>query len=377
MKAFTFDIVFNGKKALLGLNNFNKRLGNVKKTAKATNSVFNQMLKFAGFVGFSAMAKDAATFAHSLNVLSYRTGIASNRLLSMKNAFASTGGRAEEVESLIRSISSGMARLSTGDGRYAGMLTALGINPYGKKPDEIMYGMADWAQRQKSLGRSNAEIIQLLQDSFGVAEEFAEEMIKYGGKGLRQKQIEQEKKTGILTQKNINDLDDLKKSWAEFTTTMDVSFKRGFSELAPYLSQGMGKIREFVKENPKMVSGMVELAGAIGGLAIAGQVARMISGLGTAFTALMAHPLVGAAIAIAGGSIYAGKKLGGWSELNKFLFGEHYYERQEKKNDILKLYRSGGIDSELATRMLKEVGYPTLKAALNEENIIKEAKRLR
>ena len=174
MKAFTFDIVFNGKKALLGLNNFNKRLGNVKKTAKATNSVFNQMLKFAGFVGFSAMAKDAATFAHSLNVLSYRTGIASNRLLSMKNAFASTGGRAEEVESLIRSISSGMARLSTGDGRYAGMLTALGINPYGKKPDEIMYGMADWAQRQKSLGRSNAEIIQLLQDSFGVAEEFAE-----------------------------------------------------------------------------------------------------------------------------------------------------------------------------------------------------------
>lgn len=310
----------NNKEALRGLASLDKRLKGLKKPVSNVNKIFGRMFKIAGFAGFTKMAVDAGKFGRAMVLLADKTGIAASKISAMRNSFAAMGGSAKSIDNLLNNLSTGLARLSMGDGALASTLSAMNINAWDEngrlKTADVLEGeIANWANQQKALGRSFAEVAVFLKDNFGIEEDLAKQMYSLGHGGMEAQRRAIEARTGKLSQESINKLTELNQKWSELMVTLQVTFQNVVAELAPFMETVLDfaqKIAKFVGDNPEI--------GAIGvailGLSSAfGALGTALSGVGHILTGLLAHPLI--AMAIAGG--YIGRKIGQSDTANKIV----------------------------------------------------------
>ena len=238
-ETITLDVIFNGKKAQMGLKELGKRLNGIQKTAKKTTNAFSKLMKFAGFAGFTKMAIDAAHFGRSMGLLADKTGIATEKLSSMRNAFSAIGGDAKAVDRLLGNITSGLARLSMGEGEFAAKLSAMGISAWDsmgntKRADAVMGDLADWTKSQLAMGRSMAEVSTFLHDNFGIEQDLVNELA-LGRAGMEQARRERERRTGAVTGGEIASLRSLNESFATLKTTVGVLIDKVMAGLAPVI----------------------------------------------------------------------------------------------------------------------------------------------
>ena len=246
------DVVLNGKKARVGLNELKKRMGLLEKSAKSANKVFGKLAKFAAVGVWAKMTIDATKFGRSMSLLADRTGIATEKLAGMRSAFAAMGGKAGAVDKLIGSISKGLAGLSMGKGEYASKLAAMGISAWGangktRSPDLVMGDIADWTRNQLAMGRSNAEVAAFLEDAFGIDYETFK-MLSLGRGGMAKAKTEMNAKTGTVETRQIENLNALYKSVALLKETFNVLNQRIAGDLAPAIQVISDLIQGFIKE---------------------------------------------------------------------------------------------------------------------------------
>lgn len=312
--------ILDSKPAQRGLALLDKRLKGLKKPVNNVNKIFGRLFKVAGFAGFTKMAIDAGKFGRAMGLLADKTGIAASKISSMRNSFAAMGGSAKSIDNLLNNLSTGLARLSMGDGTLASTLSAMNISAWDengrlKKSDRLQGEIANWANQQKALGRSFADVAVFLKDNFNIEEDLAKQMYDLGHGGMEKQRREIEKRTGRLSQESIDRLRELNQKWAEFTVTLQVTFQNIVAQLAPFMEIVLDfaqKIGKFLGDNPEL--------GALGAAILAisssfGVLGTALKGVGAILTTLLAHPLI--AMAIAGG--YIGKKIGDSDIANRIL----------------------------------------------------------
>lgn len=228
-----FKALFNDKEFQAGIKRLFKSFDGIK---KKTN-IFNKFLKFAGFAGFTKMAIDAAQFGKSMSLLAERTGIAVDKLTSMRTAFSALGASAKSVDNLLDNITSGLARLSSGNGEFASKLSAMGISAWNnkgniKQANEVMGDLANWTKSQLAMGRSMSEVSTYLKDNFGIEQEMVNQLA-LGRAGMEAEIAKQNNRTGTVSGSEIANLESLNKSLSTFKTTIGVLVNKIMAGLAP------------------------------------------------------------------------------------------------------------------------------------------------
>ena len=239
VESIYIDVLLNGKKAQMGLKQFNKQLKALNKPVKGLTNMFGKMFKFAGIAGFAKMAFDAQKLGRELGLISTKTGIAASKLSKMQNAFAATGGDAKNLTNVLTSITSGLARLSMGNGEMAAKLSAMGINAWDnsgnvKTSDVVLGDIAEWTKGQLDMGRSMQEVSQFLQENFGITQDLANQLA-LGREGFAKYQAELAKTTGSLEEDEISNLQSLNASLARLKQTVVVLTEKIAAGLAPVI----------------------------------------------------------------------------------------------------------------------------------------------
>lgn len=238
LESIYIDVLLNGKKAQLGLSQLNKKLKGLNKPVKSLNGIFNKMFKIAGISGFAKMAFDAQKLGRQLGLIADKTGIAASRLAQMRSAFSATGGDAKAIESVLTNITSGLARLSMGNGEMASRLSAMGINAWEngnvKSADVILGDIADWTQTQLKMGRTMQEVSQFLEDNFGIQQDLANQLA-LGRSGFNAYQSAMASKVGSLNSGEIANLQSLNASFSRLKETVVVLTEKITAGLAPIL----------------------------------------------------------------------------------------------------------------------------------------------
>ena len=267
VESIYIDVLLNGKKAQMGLKQFNKQLKALNKPVKGLTNMFSKMFKFAGIAGFAKMAFDAQKLGRELGLISTKTGIAASKLSKMQNAFAATGGDAKNLTNVLTSITSGLARLSMGNGEMAAKLSAMGINAWDnsgnvKTSDVVLGDIAEWTKGQLDMGRSMQEVSQFLQENFGITQDLANQLA-LGREGFAKYQAELAKTTGSLEEDEISNLQSLNASLARFKQTVVVLTEKIAAGLAPVI-EFITDVFQVVFSEAQGVFG--ELFGAFGDL---------------------------------------------------------------------------------------------------------------
>ena len=232
--------ILDGKPALVGLDKLTKKMKGLQKPVKTANKMFGKMLKIAGFAGFTKMDIDAGKFGRAMGILADKTGIAASKITSMRNSFAAMGGSAKSIDNLLNNLSTGIARLSMGDGSMAATLSSMNISAWDnngrlKKADVLQGEIADWAKQQKALGRSFAEVAAFLKDNFGIEEDLARQMYTLGHGGMEAQRKKIEAQTGRLTDNELANLQRMNQAFSKLTVTVEVLFQKIAAGLAPVI----------------------------------------------------------------------------------------------------------------------------------------------
>ena len=326
LERFVIEAGFNTKPFFKGIKDLNKKLLGIGKTTKKLSSSFSGMFKVAGIAGLTAMTLNAAKLGREMGLISRYTGISTENISKMQNAFAASGGDAKEVGQTLQRITQGLARLSMGDASFASKLSAMNINAwdeYGRVKDaeKIRLEMADWIQDQLKAGRSLSEVATFMGDNFQMSLEEVE-YLKAGSKEVLAKEKEVAKRTGYLRESERKSLEELEKKVKEFRSSVSTSFDRLISEASEPLTgllDGLEKILKFTQDHKDLFSPLL--------LGLAG-LATALKALPILFTAISTHPLVAAALA----SITAGYAVGGG-----------FSDPQEAEKNIEEIRRRGGF----------------------------------
>ena len=239
VESIYIDVLLNGKKAQMGLAQFNKKLKALNKPVKGLNNIFGKMFKLAGIAGFAKMAFDAQKLGRELGLIANKTGIAASKISKMQNAFAATGGDAKSLTNVLTGITSGLARLSMGSGEMASKLSAMGINAWDsngnvKTSDIVLGDIAEWTKGQIAMGRSMQEVSQFLQENFGITQDLANQLT-LGREGFAKYQAELAKKTGSLEESEVSNLQSLNASLARLKQTVVVLTEKITAGLSPVI----------------------------------------------------------------------------------------------------------------------------------------------
>lgn len=229
-----------GKSAFKGLALLDKKMKGLNKPVKAMSNQFKSLLKLAGFAGFTKMAIDAGKFGRAMGILADKTGIAASKISSMRNSFSALGGSAKSIDNLLNNISTGLARLSMGDGAMAATLSSMNISAWDengrlKKADRLQGEISNWANQQKALGRSFAEVAVFLKDNFGIEEDLAKQMYSLGHKGMEAQRKATEAKTGKLEDGEISNLQKLNTAFSTLIVTIQVLIQKIIAGLSPVI----------------------------------------------------------------------------------------------------------------------------------------------
>jgi hypothetical protein len=239
LESIKIEVLLNGKKALMGLKEFNKRIKGLNKPVKSVNNMFGKMFKLAGFAGFAKMAFDAQKLGRELGLISDKTGIAASKISKMQSAFSATGGNAKSLSRVITNITSGLARLSMGDASMASKLSAMGISAWDnggnvKTSDVVLGDIAEWTKTQLDMGRSMQEVSQFLQDNFGIQQDLVNQLA-LGRSGFNQYQGQMAKTVGSLQDEEIDNLKSLNTSFSRLKETVVVLSDKIIAGVGPAL----------------------------------------------------------------------------------------------------------------------------------------------
>lgn len=290
-------IRFDGQSALAGLEKTRKSFLTLKKVILTT---------LAGKV-----VRDMAQFGRDFGLMADRTGMSVQKLSGLRNAFISAGSGAKGFERTINNINDGLQGLAMGNGEQAAKLAMFGVSPYTsggrlKQPDEILYGLADWAKRQK--GRlSKEQILYRFRTLLNIDDELGEKLLN-GAESFKRFRDEASKKMGEIDKGTQKKLDDVKTKWDELGGTISNTTAKVVADLQQPLSSMLDWSREIVKtagDYPKVtaaVAGGWTLTTTLIGLA------KVLGGASVAASGLVAV-LSGLALAIGGVVGYFGAKL--------------------------------------------------------------------
>ena len=368
LERFVIEAGFNTKPFFKGIKDLNKKLLGIGKTSKKLSNSFSGMFKVAGIAGLTAMTLNAAKLGREMGLISRYTGISTENISKMQNAFAASGGDAKEVGQTLQRITQGLARLSMGDASFASRLSAMNINAwdeYGRVKDaeKIRLEMADWIQDQLKAGRSLAEVATFMGDNFQMSQAEVEQL-SVGSKELLRIQEKTNKKTGYLRESERKSLEELEKKVKEFRASVSTSFDRLISEASEPLTgllDGLEEILKFTQDHKDLFSPLL--------LGLAG-LATALKALPVLFTAISAHPLVALALA----SIAAGYTAGGGfnkpdtlkkAAQKRFFSGEMSFEEY---NDFI-LNKSGEYEKSTGGYRNKRTGIEVLN--LSEQSFAK------
>lgn len=252
LESVQIEVLLNGKKALVGLKQFNKYIKGLNKPLKSVNNMFGKMFKLAGFAGFAKMAFDAQKLGRELGLISDKTGIAASKISKMQSAFSATGGDAKSLNNVLNNITSGLARISMGDATMASKLSAMGISAWDnggaiKTADVVLGDIAEWTKTQLDMGRSMQEVSQFLQDNFGIQQDLANQLA-LGRSGFKQYQEQMAKTVGALEDDEIKNLQSLNASFSRLKETASVLSDKILAGLAPAIEFFADLLQIAVKE---------------------------------------------------------------------------------------------------------------------------------
>lgn len=315
--------VFDGKGVFAGIKKFDKQLKGLNKPIKQLNSSFNELFQVAGIAGLTAMTLNAAKLGREMGLISRKTGIAVDRISSMQNAFAASGGDAKEVSRTLDRITTGLARISLGDASFTSALASMNISAwdsYGqlKNAEQVRLEWADWIKKQLDAGRSLASVATFMESTFGVSQAEVEEL-SVGSEELLKNQEKYNKKIGVLGKEEAKALNEINKSVAVLRTTVGVTYNKLIAESAPLLQtvlDGVQEVAKFFQDNKDLFGPLLT---GLAGLSVA------LKALPFLFSAVSSHPLV----ALALGAMAAGYAAGGGFDKPKSV-GENIKELEAK-----------------------------------------------
>lgn len=288
---------FNGKQALSGL-------------AKTKRSFLSLKRIVTGVIA-GKMVRDMAQFGRDFGLMADRTGMSVQKLSGLRNAFISAGSGAKGFERTINNINDSLQGLALGNGEGAARLAMFGVTPYTsggriKEPDEILYGLADWAKRQK--GRlSKEQILYRFRTLLNIDDELGRKLLD-GAESFRKFREGASQRMGEIDGNTQKRLDNIKTKWDELGGTISNTTAKIVADLDKPLGKMLDWSREIVKtagDYPKVgaaVIGGVTLTSVIAGLSSAfGGASLLVAGLTAA--------LSGLALTIGGFIGYLGAKL--------------------------------------------------------------------
>lgn len=277
LESVKIKVILDGKEAQIGLNKFNKLVGNIGKSTKVADKSFKTLgstLKKAGLVGqalgigavaltmksFADNAHRAADEIRQLSFLSARTGVSVQSLTKTGTALESMGIKATTYQQAIDSLSSGVARLSLGDASTVSTLASMGVMTHrnGKQVsgEELFSGVADYAKRMANLGENSKNTARQQLMSLNFAPELIEKM--WGGADEFFRKIEeQSQKVGSLSEREIEKSQRWKEMSDALSTALDVTSSKLF-----FLASG--PLTDFGNVLTRVVKGVGDVATAVG-----------------------------------------------------------------------------------------------------------------
>lgn len=277
LESVKIKVILDGKEAQIGLNKFNKLVGNIGKSTKVADKSFKTLgstLKKAGLVGqalgigavaltmksFADNAHRAADEIRQLSFLSARTGVSIQSLTKTGTALESMGIKATTYQQAIDSLSSGVARLSLGDAGTLSTLASMGVmthrNGEQLSGKEIFAGVANYAKRMANLGENSKKTARQQLMSLNFAPELIEKM--WGGADEFFRKIEeQSQKVGSLSEKEIEKSQRWKEMSDELSTAFDVTSSKLF-----FLASG--PLTDFGNVLTRVVKGVGDVATDVG-----------------------------------------------------------------------------------------------------------------
>ena len=266
------DVVLNGKKVRLGLNDLRKRMGLLNKTANTTNKIFGRIARFASVGFMTKLALDTAKLNQELAFMSDTIGVSFENVTKTRRAFSAFGGDAKVVDRILSSIALRLAETSAlGEGALSASLQALGINPKAgnrnKSPEEILIELSKYIQRGRAgqLGKnySDAELFVAVRQAlpemdWSMYQFLAEEDVAAAIQ-----------KAPALTPEQERNTRELGKATSEFKTAAGSLQDAIVAENAQSLSSGLRSLTDFIyflqnnflKETAQLVDAFVAFAG--------------------------------------------------------------------------------------------------------------------
>lgn len=258
--------------------------------------------------------------------MSQRTGLSVESLSELKYAADQSGTSLSALENSTKKMQVGLLDASNGTGTLLEALTPLGLNLAelrGLKPEQqflalarAIAGVEDPTQRaalaQKVFGRAGTELLPMLADGTAGLDALRERAHTLG--------LTMNTETANAAVKLGDNLADLKQQVFAIGVNIGAAVAGPLTDFAQVVQVVIGRVIEFIKENPRLVRGIGAITLAIGAASAASLT------FGTILAVLTAHPIVAALAGIATMALLVAKYFG--------LIGDNAAQMQQSLDQI-------------------------------------------
>ena len=244
------NLILNTKDAQRSLRSFMTQMRGLNIIGRELSTIFRGAGIVASAIAIGRMAINASKFAKEMDVAAQKLGLASSRLVSMKSAFDAIGANGKNIEQVFNKIHQGMQSFKYGDGKFISQLAAMGVGAFSggrqKTDEEVLYGIMDAAQRMRQQGRSQQEVADWLQRTVGADFQIALKMMM-GSVAFKKWQRGTSEKTGIVQQRQLDNLTKLNESFSALGVTLNNLKNQIFGDLSPAISFSIDAFQAFVR----------------------------------------------------------------------------------------------------------------------------------
>ena len=279
-ESIAIQVKLDGKQAEKGLKKIEKSLKGFGKIGKANNKIFGDFLRLAGFAGLTKMTIDAAHFAHSMEMLSQRTGIATGKLSQMQSVWAGLGTDAKAFSTFAGRLSSDLAkRYTAGGSAFYSAFANMGIQPLtasGNLKDirELLGDIANYAQ---GLNVPDYAKMNILAERLGMPTEIASQLL-HGREAWYKTYDELVQRTSSISEEAIKKNAETNQALAISLNNLKTASQESAAALSDYLIPTLNKISEFAKEYPKTTTA-IGLGGLLYGGSFLMNAPKLLKGL--------------------------------------------------------------------------------------------------
>lgn len=241
VQAFNFTglITLDARQAQRTLRSFMTQMRGLNVVGRELSTIFRGAGIIAASIAIGKMAINASKLAKQMDIAAQKLGLASSKLVAMKNAFDSIGANGKNIEQVFNKIHQGMQSFKYGDGKFVSQLAAMGVGTFSggkqKSDQDILYSIMDAAQRMRQSGRSEQDVADWLQKIVGAEYQIAQKMMM-GSTAFKQWQSETNKKIGVVQQRQLDNLTKLNESFNTLGATLDNLKNQIFGDIGPIIN---------------------------------------------------------------------------------------------------------------------------------------------